>query len=120
MARWLMEASDFGPDPGEPLGPVLRRWLARSGLRNVSDRERVWEAWQRLLGPSAAATRLEGLRNHVAQFAVESSPLLAELRGFRKAELLEGLQREVRTYFVRDLRLRLVKSRPGGRAPARG
>ena len=108
----MLEASDFEKDRVEPVGEVLRRWAKRSGLLRLSDRERVWDAWQGCLGPDAAHTRLEGLRNQVATFTVDSSALLSELRQFRKSELLEVLRREVKTYFIRDLKFRLENRRP--------
>ncbi len=107
------EASDFKKVWAEPLGDVLQRWLARSGLLRLSDRDRVWEAWQRELGADAAHTCLVSLKGKVALFSVDSSALLSELNNFRKVELLEALQREVRTYFVRDIRLRLENREPG-------
>jgi len=110
-ARWI-EASDFDKDRSETVGEILRRWVVRRGLLKTSERRRLWDAWQRLLGPDAAQTRLEGLKNHVATFAVESSALLSELNNFRRQELLETLHREVKTYFVRDIRFRLIKRRP--------
>ncbi|MBM4017593.1 MAG: DUF721 domain-containing protein [Planctomycetes bacterium] len=112
-----LEASDFAPERAEPVGDVLRRWAARTGISRASDRERIWNAWQRLLGAEAAHTILEGLRSRgpgagVAMFVVDSSTLLSELRSFRRQELLEGLRREVKTYFVQDLKFRLEKRRP--------
>lgn len=102
---------EWGERQPELAGEVLRRWMARSGLVRATDRARVWDAWQRLLGAEAAQTCLEGLRNHVAYFSVDSSALLSELAQFRKQELLEGLHEEVRQPFVRDLRFRLDKRR---------
>jgi hypothetical protein len=112
-ARWI-EASDFDKDRAETAGEVLRRWVTTRGLLKPSDRQRLWGAWQRLLGPEAAQTSLEGLKNHVATFTVDSSALLSELKNFRKQELLESLHREVKTYFVRDIKFRLEKRRGGG------
>ena len=106
------EASDFEDARAEPVGEVIRHWVARSGLLRLSDRLRVWQAWQRELGPDAAHTRLESLNGNVATFSVDSSALLSELRLFRKQELLEALHREVPTYFVRDVRFRLEKPGP--------
>ena len=108
------EASDYAPDRAEPVGHILRRWALRSGALRATDRERIWDAWQRLLGPDARHTSLEGLRNRgknagVAHFVVDSSALLQDLRSFRKQELLEGLRREVKTYFVQDIKFRLEK-----------
>ena len=121
-ARWI-EASDFDKDWAETAGEVLRRWVTTRGLLKPSDRQRLWDAWQRILGPEAAQTSLEGLKNHVATFAVDSSALLSELKNFRKQELLESLHREVKTYFVRDIKFRLEKRRPakgGFYSPQRG
>jgi len=112
MLRGPKEASDFRPVRAEHIGEVARRWAARSNLLRVSDRERIWQAWQRHLGPEAAHTHLESLRSHVATFVVDSSALLAELNNFRKPELLAMLQQDVASYFVGDLRFRLQK-RPG-------
>ena len=111
------EASDYRPDRSEPIGEVVRRWAIRSGLTRVSDRDKIWAVWQRLLGPEAAHTSLERLANRgtsagVATFVIDSSALLSELRNFRKEELLEALRREVRTYFVQDLKFRLEKKPP--------
>jgi predicted nucleic acid-binding Zn ribbon protein len=115
VSAWIREAADYDAERSEPVGQVLKRWARRSGILKTSDRDRIWEAWQRLLGRDAAHTSLDGLRNQVAYFSVDSSALLSELSSFRKPELLDGLRREVKTYFVRDVRLRLEKRR----APAR-
>jgi len=112
MAAWIREASDYEPERSEPVGEVIRRWATRSGVAKTSDRDRVWAAWQALLGPEAAHTRLDGLRNYVAYVTVDSSALLSELKNFRKQDLLEGLRREVRAYFVRDIKFRLEKTGP--------
>ena len=111
------EASDFREVRAEPLGRILERWLARSGLLRISDRDRVWEVWQRHLGRAAAQTCLVSLKGNVAVFSVDSSALLSELNNFRKVELLEALHREVRTYFVRDIRFRLEKREPASGTP---
>ena len=93
----------------EPLGPVLRRILRRTGLAHVGDRAKVWAAWEELLGRDAPHTRLEGLRKGTATFLVDSSALLSELNNFRRQALLEGLQARVRTPFISNLRFRLEK-----------
>ena len=103
------EASDFRPVRAERIGEGAPRCAARSGLLRLSDRERVWTAWERHLGAHAAHTRLESLRGHVATFVVDSSALLAELNNFRKPELLAMLQEDVPSCFVGDLRFRLQK-----------
>jgi len=121
VSTGLKEASDYDRDWAEPVGEVIRRWVRRSGTLRLSDRERLWNAWEGALGADASHTRLEALRNHVATVVVDSSALLLELRGFRKQELLEALRREVRTYFVRDIRFRLEKrGPPQGRPHGKG
>jgi hypothetical protein len=118
------EASDYASDRSEPVGEVVRRWAARSGFTRVSDRDKIWAVWQRLLGREAAHTSLERLANRgknagVAAFVVDSSALLSELRNFRKEEILEALRRELKTYFVQDIKFRLEKKSPpkAGRRP---
>lgn len=121
MSTGLREASDFDfkKDRAEVVGDVLRRWMTRSGVVRLSDRERIWDAWQRRLGDDAPHTRLDSLKAQVVTFAVDSSALLSELNNFRKPDLLEGLRQDVRTYFVRDIRFRLDKRRADhGRPPA--
>jgi predicted nucleic acid-binding Zn ribbon protein len=111
MALERIEASDFKPDRAVLVGDVLRRWARRSGVLKASDRERVWAAWRRAAGSDAAHTALEGMRGGVLWFTVDSSAVLQELKSFRREELLEALRREVRSYFVRDIRFRLEKRR---------
>ena len=122
MPAWKYEASDFDTDRAEEVGQVLRRAFRRRGLAKVSERERIASAWARLLGPDAAHTRIEGLRKGVMTVSVDSSTLLSELNNFRRQELLEGLRRDVKTYFIGDVRLQLIKRRPpaGGGRPAEG
>jgi hypothetical protein len=108
----IREAADYAPERSQPVGDILQRWVRKSGVLKVSDRDRIWAAWQKLLGRDAVHTSLDGLRKNVVTFTVDSSALLSELGGFRKQELLEGLRGQVKTYFVRDLRLRLEKRRP--------
>jgi hypothetical protein len=111
------EASDYAQDRSEPVGAVVCRWAVRSGFTRISDRDKIWAVWQRLLGPEAAHTCLERLANRgknagVASFIVDSSVLLSELRNFRKEELMEAIRREVKTYFVQDIKFRLEKKPP--------
>jgi len=109
MRPGVKEASDFRPVRAERIGDVARRWAAKSGLLDVSDRDEVARAWREHLGPDAGHTRLLSLQRHVATFIVDSSALLAELNNFRKEELLAMLRRRAPSYFVRDLRFRLQK-----------
>ena len=103
------ESGIRNPQSFEPVGEVLKRWIKQTGVARLSERERLWAAWERLLGPDAPHTTLSGMRDHVVTFTVDSSPLLSELANFRKQELLECLREEVKSYFVRDIRFRLEK-----------
>ena len=105
--------SDFR-DRAEPVGEVLKRWIKQTGVARLSERERIWAAWEKMLGPDAPHTQLSGMRDHVVTFTVDSSPLLSELASFRKQELLEALRDEVKSYFIRDIRFRLNKAGPRG------
>ena len=111
------EASDFQEDRGHTVGDIIRQVMVRRGLNELTQRQQVWNVWQRLLGPDAPHTRLEGMRNQVATFTVDSSALLSELASFRKHEILDALHEDIRTFFVRDIRLRLEKRRPAAGRP---
>jgi predicted nucleic acid-binding Zn ribbon protein len=107
------EASDYAKDHrSHVVGDVVRQLLARRGLNKLPQRQQIWEVWERLLGHEAPHTHLEGMKNQVVTFTVDSSSLLSELANFRKHEILEAFHREVRTFFVRDIKLRLEKRRP--------
>jgi len=93
----------------ESLGSILARWIKRTGLGYAGDRERITRAWEEMLGPEAAHTRLEGIRKGAATFVVDSSALLSELNNFRRQELLEGLQARVKAPFISGLKFRLEK-----------
>jgi len=106
----LPETSDSRP--AERIGPILARWIKRAGLANASDREKLWTAWQDLLGPDAERTCLERLHRGTATFAVDSSALLSELNNFRKRELLDALADRLPSPRVHNLRFRLEKRGP--------
>jgi hypothetical protein len=110
----LREAADYAKDPrAKAIGDIVRQVITRRGWNKLGPQEQVWDVWERLLGSEAPHTRLEGMRKDVAWFVVDSSALLSELANFRKQEILEVLHREVRSVFVRDIKLRLEKRRPG-------
>jgi len=107
--RDFLQPADTDFRQAESLGSILARWIKRSGLAHASDRERITRAWEEILGPEAAHTRLDGLRKGAATFVVDSSTLLSELNNFRRQELLEGLQARVKAPFISDLKFRLEK-----------
>jgi predicted nucleic acid-binding Zn ribbon protein len=116
--KGFREASDFQTedelrrDRTRSVGDVVRQLIARRGLGKLTQRQQIWNVWLRLLGRDASHTHLEGMKNQVVTITVDSSALLSELANFRKHEILEALHKEVRTFFVRDLRFRLEKRRP--------
>jgi predicted nucleic acid-binding Zn ribbon protein len=113
--KGFREASDFATDHRtRTVGDIVRQVMARRSLGKLTERQRILDVWQRLLGPDASHTRLEGMRNQVVVFTVDSSALLSELANFRKQEILEAFHREIRNFFVRDIKLRLEKRRPAG------
>ena len=105
----FLQPADPGFRQAESLGSILARWIKRSGLAHARDRERITRAWEEILGPDAAHTRLERIRKGAAVFVVDSSALLSELNNFRRQELLEGLQARVKSPFISDLKFRLEK-----------
>ena len=108
----------------ELLKDILGRYLDSSGLTRRLQYAELQAAWEALLGDQAAHTRLDSVRKDVACFVVGSAALLAELNNFRKAELVEGLQRQVKGMFIRDIRFRPGSIRRGpvrpGAAPQAG
>lgn len=91
----------------EHLKDILARFIDSSGLARQTQYGELQQAWAAMLGDAAAHTRLESVRKNVATFVVDSAALLAELNNFRKLELLERLQAEVRSMFIGDLKFRL-------------
>lgn len=99
----------------ESLRDIIGRYLDRAGLSRHLQADEVRRVWEQLLGEAAEHARLDSLRGGVALFVVDSAALLSELNNFRKAELLAGLQGEVKGLFIRD-----IKFRPGPpKAPER-
>jgi predicted nucleic acid-binding Zn ribbon protein len=90
----------------ELLRDILARYLDRSGLSRHLQHAELQRAWCEMLGEAAEHTRLDAVRKDVVTFVVDNAALLAELNNFRKAELLAGLQAQVKGLFVRELRFR--------------
>jgi hypothetical protein len=76
----------------EAVGEILRRVLPAGGSTTRRRESAVARLWREAAGPELAEeTRLATLRHGVLVVEVRSSPLLAELSGFRAQELLSRL-----------------------------
>jgi hypothetical protein len=92
----------------ESLGEILPRVLRESGFTKRPRRGGLAEAWARAAGePLAAETRPSTLRSGVLTVEVRSAALLAELAGFRTAEMLSRFIAVDPSGRVRELRFRL-------------
>ena len=82
----------FRADP-EELGPVLSRFLAKSGLTQVLAQQRLREDWMQAVGPLLAPhTRLAGYKQNVLRVEVDSAVYLHELAAFHKDTILQRLR----------------------------
>jgi len=76
------------------IGDLLKRYLKRHGIERLLRFRGIYEFWCKAVGEELARqTRVVALRKNVLTIEVDSSPLLAELAGYRKQELLEALRR---------------------------
>ena len=89
-----------------PLGEVVREFLEVSGLSRRAKLSHVEAAWRRVAGPEVASrSRLvPGKNPYVVTIEVGSPALLAELSGFRRADLLRRMQAELPDQLVKDLK----------------
>lgn len=98
--------------PGEPihtLREAIASFMERSGLSRQGLQDQVNRAWCDIVGVETARhTRLSRtIRRGVLRVEVDSPTLLAELSGFRKAEILTGLQERVKRKHIEDIRFKL-------------
>jgi hypothetical protein len=93
----------------EAIGAILPRVLRESGFTTRRPkRGGLAEAWARAAGESLAAeTRPSTLRAGVLTVEVRSAALLAELAGFRTAEMFSRYAAQDPSGRVRELRFRL-------------
>jgi predicted nucleic acid-binding Zn ribbon protein len=91
----------------ESIGTILPRVLRESGCTQ-RPKKGVAGTWARAAGEALAAeTRPSTLRGGVLTVEVRSAALLAELAGFRTAEMLSRVLAEDPSGRVRELRFRL-------------
>jgi len=94
-----------------PVGRAVEQWLRGSGLLNQSVHAELERAWREVAGQGLAAeTRLVGIRRERLWIEVTSAPLRAELEGFRKAELLQGLSQHYTRSHIADIRFVVPRS----------
>jgi hypothetical protein len=92
----------------ESIGTILPRVLRESGFTQHRRRGGLAEAWARAAGEALAAeTRPATLRSGVLTVEVRSAALLAELAGFRTAEMFSRFVAVDPSGRVRELRFRL-------------
>jgi len=91
------------------LREAIASFMEFSGLGRQTLQDRLGRAWCEVVGAETAKhTRLaRTIRRGVLLVQVDSSALLAELSGFRKAEILTALREKVTTKYIEDLRFKL-------------
>ena len=87
------------------LGDFLDRAVVRPARKARSKVARARRKWEKEAGAEAAAHSWpRSVRKGVLSVEVDSSALLSELAGYRKAELLRGLNAGDDALGVRDIR----------------
>lgn len=88
---------------------AVAAFLAASGLDRQNVQDQVGRAWVEAVGPETARHTQLGrtIRGGVLNVVVDSSALLSELSGFRKADILRVLQEKVKRKHISDIRFRL-------------
>jgi predicted nucleic acid-binding Zn ribbon protein len=91
------------------LQEAIASFMEHSGFSKRTFQDRIGRAWCEILGAETARhTRLaRTVKRGVLEVQVDSPALLAELSGFRKAEILKALQEQVTQVFIEDIRFRL-------------
>lgn len=95
------------PEP-QPLSRTVSELVALRGYAATQGDSELQSVWARVAGAAVAAqTRAVAIRGGVLHVAVNSAPLLADLAGFHRAELLGRLCKHWGRLKVRDLKFRL-------------
>lgn len=90
------------------LGDVLSQLFATRGYGRIQGDRQVRQIWQEIVGEETGGqTRVTGVKNGVLNVGVANSPLLSELAGFRKSEILARLKSEHADLRIRDIKFRL-------------
>jgi hypothetical protein len=105
-------ANGCGP---ERLGDILPRAVVKPARRNRSLLARAERKWSRAVGEALAVHCWpRSLRRGLLTVEVDSSALLAEMGGYRRAELVGKLAGEPEPLGVREIRFVLAE---GDRGP---
>ncbi|MGQ0633076.1 MAG: DUF721 domain-containing protein [Planctomycetaceae bacterium] len=95
------------PGP-RPLSGAISELIALRGIARPQGDAQLQNAWAQAAGEKfAALTRALALRRGVLHVGVASAPLLSELAGFYRVELLERLKTRHAHLNIRDLKFRL-------------
>lgn len=91
-------------------GDAMKRVMTRL-KRTQGPFGRIVSAWDEIVGGFAAYTRPRAFVQGCLTVEVTSAPHLAELRGFRRDELLAALQADPRSRSVAEIRFALTASK---------
>jgi len=93
-----------GREP-EKLGDILGRAVVGPARRQRSAVGKAKRKWEAVVGPELAAHSWpRSVRRGVLTVEVDSSGLLAELAGYRKESILDGMGREPEALGIRDVK----------------
>ena len=92
-----------------PISEAIDSFMNQSGLTRKMRHDSLGRAWCEILGDDLAEhTRLSRkIQRGVLKVEVDSSALLAELSGLRKAEIIRKLNEQVKSVYVEDIKFRL-------------
>lgn len=99
------QAPRSGP---QPLSRAVSELIALRGYARTQGDAQLQAAWAQVAGADfAASTRAVGIRRGVLHVSVSSAPLLSQLAGFHKVELLDRLRLRHAHLRIRDLKFKL-------------
>lgn len=85
----------FNPD-AVPIGDLVNQVFQKYGLSRGTEHRMVFESWDRIVPPEyVGRAKAVSFRNGKLIVAVESSPLLEELRGYRVGEFVTLLNQDI-------------------------
>ena len=91
----MKQESRYRPE-AVPIGDFVNRVFQKYGLSRGSEYRLVFESWDRIVPPEyVGRARAVSFRNGKLIVAVESSPLLEELRGYRMGEFVSLLNQDI-------------------------
>lgn len=89
----------------QPLGEILQQFLRQEGLETPLLQRRVVDAWEQVVGPTAARyTREKFVKNQVL-FVKITSPALRQNLSMMRTQLTRRLNEAVGTSVISDVRV---------------